>query len=252
MSLCAIIPAAQMSAANAALQAAGYGPSNFSVQCFANAAPEFAALHTWGPPDFIAAVKTQPGVIVDDGTGDPVARLTAMASGKGAQWQPQPMPTKTVTAGGLYTDTDGSVWQCIQSFDRSIYSSALSTYPALIRATRSPSVVTEWVQPIDQFSAYSTRNGWTGQPDRVTHNGQWWVCTTDANVWEPGVSGWTQTQADGSPMPVDAWPTWVQPKGAQDAYAKDAKVTYNGSHYVSTINANVWSPDAYPAGWSKQ
>ena len=42
---------------------------------------------------------------------------------------------------------------------------------------------------------------------------------------------------------------WVQPTGAQDAYAIGARVTFNGSVYESKINANVWSPTAYPAGW---
>lgn len=26
-------------------------------------------------------------------------------------------------------------------------------------------------------------------------------------------------------------------------------VSYNGKLYKSTIDANVWAPDAYPAGW---
>lgn len=30
---------------------------------------------------------------------------------------------------------------------------------------------------------------------------------------------------------------------------KDDKITYNGQHYQSNIDNNVWSPDDYPAGW---
>ena len=52
--------------------------------------------------------------------------------------------------------------------------------------------------------------------------------------------------------PVDEWPEWIQPTGAHDAYAKGAKVTYKGAHYVSLIDANTWSPEAYPAGWQLQ
>ena len=51
-----------------------------------------------------------------------------------------------------------------------------------------------------------------------------------------------------SPEP-DEWPAWVQPTGAHDCYNIGDKVTYNGKHYTSTIDGNVWSPDAYPAGW---
>lgn len=51
---------------------------------------------------------------------------------------------------------------------------------------------------------------------------------------------------------VDEWPEFVQPTGAHDAYAKGAKVTYKGEHYVSLIDANVYSPEAYPDGWRKE
>lgn len=44
-------------------------------------------------------------------------------------------------------------------------------------------------------------------------------------------------------------PVWVQPLGATDAYNAGDVVMYNGQKYQSLINANVWSPEAYPAGW---
>ena len=47
-------------------------------------------------------------------------------------------------------------------------------------------------------------------------------------------------------------PVWVQPTGAQDAYMQGAKVTWNGHHYTSTINNNVWDPGTYPAGWNQE
>ena len=51
---------------------------------------------------------------------------------------------------------------------------------------------------------------------------------------------------------VEEWPEFVQPTGAHDAYNAGDKVTYNGKRYVSLIDANVYSPDAYPAGWEEQ
>ena len=45
---------------------------------------------------------------------------------------------------------------------------------------------------------------------------------------------------------VEEWPEWVQPTGA---YAKGDKVTYKGKRYMSLIDGNAYSPDAYPAGW---
>lgn len=49
-------------------------------------------------------------------------------------------------------------------------------------------------------------------------------------------------------------PVWRQPTGAQDAYNKGDKVHYptiNDPVYESLIDANVYSPEAYPAGWKK-
>jgi len=68
------------------------------------------------------------------------------------------------------------------------------------------------------------------------------------------------TQADWTPDVVpalfkihrtatDTPQPWVQPAGGHDAYNIGDKVTFEGSTYESTINANVWSPTAYPAGW---
>lgn len=45
------------------------------------------------------------------------------------------------------------------------------------------------------------------------------------------------------------YPVWSQPTGAHDAYNVGDIVDYNGTLYISLINGNVWSPDAYPAGW---
>ncbi|MBQ1774552.1 MAG: hypothetical protein IIZ97_10015 [Prevotella sp.] len=48
---------------------------------------------------------------------------------------------------------------------------------------------------------------------------------------------------------IEEWPQWVQPQGVQDAYMTGDKVTYEGVHYVSLIDNNVWSPAALPSGW---
>lgn len=43
----------------------------------------------------------------------------------------------------------------------------------------------EWVQPIGAHDTYALG-------DKVAHNGENWVSDYDANVYEPGVFGWTQ------------------------------------------------------------
>lgn len=42
-----------------------------------------------------------------------------------------------------------------------------------------------WVQPLGATDAYNTG-------DVVSHNDKIWVSDVDANVWEPGVYGWTE------------------------------------------------------------
>jgi len=49
--------------------------------------------------------------------------------------------------------------------------------------------------------------------------------------------------------PPGVIPDFVQPTGAQDAYQTGDKVIFEGATYESLIDANVWSPTAYPAGW---
>ena len=45
-------------------------------------------------------------------------------------------------------------------------------------------VIPEWEQP-DSTNGYMTG-------DKVTHSGKTWVSDLDNNVWEPGVSGWSE------------------------------------------------------------
>ena len=70
------------------------------------------------------------------------------------------------------------------------------------------------------------------------------------------------TQADWTPdtatslykaigVTSEGYPEWVQPLGASDAYNTGDIVSYNGKLYKSTIDANVWAPDVYPAGWTE-
>ena len=50
--------------------------------------------------------------------------------------------------------------------------------------------------------------------------------------------------------PAEEWPEWSQPVGSTDAYAKGAKVSHNGKHWTSDVDANVWEPGAY--GWTEE
>lgn len=64
---------------------------------------------------------------------------------------------------------------------------------------------------------------------------------------------WTpdNTAALYTPIGLDdaGYPLWSQPTGAHDAYNVGDVVDYGGVLYESTINGNVYAPDAYPDGW---
>ena len=84
--------------------------------------------------------------------------------------------------------------------------------------------------------------------DRVQYNGTLYKCIqahTSQTDWTPDA-----TPALWVVVTVEEWPEWVQPTGAQDAYAKGSKVTHNGKKWISSYDANVWEPGVY--GWEEQ
>ena len=60
-----------------------------------------------------------------------------------------------------------------------------NTTASLYTKVAPAGVITEWAQPTGAHDAYNTG-------DQVTWNGSTWESTIDANVWEPGITGWTQ------------------------------------------------------------
>ncbi len=83
--------------------------------------------------------------------------------------------------------------------------------------------------------------------DRRKYDGLLYRCVqahTSQIGWEPPAvpALWTRTS-------TEEWPEWVQPTGAQDAYAMGDKVSHNGAHWVSDVDGNVWEPGVY--GWSE-
>ena len=83
--------------------------------------------------------------------------------------------------------------------------------------------------------------------DRICYADTLYRCVqahTAQSDWTPDI-----TPALWTVVSVEEWPEWVQPTGSQDAYKKGDKVTFEGTHYISLIDGNVWSPAAYPAGW---
>lgn len=109
-----------------------------------------------------------------------------------------------------------------------------------------------WTQPTGEHNAYNVG-------DKVhypTASDPIYVSTIDGNVWAPDAypQGWKLVEDVGETTEPEepggeTYPEWTQPTGAHDAYSKGDRVTYGGKVYESLIDSNVWSPDAYPAGW---
>lgn len=83
--------------------------------------------------------------------------------------------------------------------------------------------------------------------DRRQYDGLLYRCVqahTSQDDWTPPAvpALWVRTS-------TEEWPEWIQPTGAHDAYEKGAKVSHNGLHWTSDIDANVYEPGVY--GWSE-
>ena len=108
----------------------------------------------------------------------------------------------------------------------------------------------EWRQPTGAHDAYALGA-------KVSHNGKHWISLIDANVYEPTEAVPTlweehvEPEPEPTPEPTDEWPEWEQPT-AENPYMTGDKVTFEGEHYISLIDNNIWSPSAYPQGWEKQ
>lgn len=191
----ASISVSLMTAANAALNAAGYGPSNFSVPLYSASVPTFAALHAWGDAVFEAAVAAITGVTITQGT-DPIVMTAAAATTKGATWgNDAPLLTGIVNP-GLYKDSSGSLWWVIQQYNTATWPDPSAPgLTAIVIKARIPGSIAPWYQTF-AADAYKLVNPFTGTGDLCTHNGKTWRVTqgdgSGNNVWEPGGFGWTE------------------------------------------------------------
>ena len=79
------------------------------------------------------------------------------------------------------TQYNGTLYKCIQAHT-SQNDWMPSATPALWK-TVSIDEYPEWVQPTGAHDAYNIG-------DKVTYNGQHYVCTSNANVYAPDVYGW--------------------------------------------------------------
>ena len=120
---------------------------------------------------------------------------------------------------------------------------SLSDEDALAAVELFPAWAADTAYAADQRVRY---NGSSGTPTPTLYK-----CVqghTSQADWEPDKTPalWTEVAKPGE------IPVWRQPTGAQDAYNKCDRVHYpdaDGPVYESVVDANVYSPEAYPAGW---
>ena len=128
-------------------------------------------------------------------------------------------------------------------------------------AVENPDEVPEWQDPGTDHSKmyhYGDVVRFEGELVRSTHRGlNHWAPGTlsfDGRIWEKVGEGTAPVEEGDSPDPAgseDPVPEYVQPAGGHDAYNAGDRVLFNGEVYESIIAGNVWTPEAYPAGWKK-
>ena len=102
----------------------------------------------------------------------------------GVELYPLWLPDTAYTVGDRVRDGD-TLYKCVQSH----------TSQSDWRPGNTPALWTrvsidewpEWIQPTGAQDAYN-------EGDKVSHNEKHWVSMVDANVWEPGVYGWTEEE----------------------------------------------------------
>ena len=128
---------------------------------------------------------------------------------------------------------------------------ALTLRAMLIKASASLSD-SDALEAVELFPAWAADAAYTAGV-RIRYGEKLYRCEqshTAQEGWEPDKTPalWTEVAKPGE------IPVWRQPTGAQDAYHKGERVWYpdkDTTIYESLIDANIWSPEAYPQGWEE-
>lgn len=136
-------------------------------------------------------------------------------------------------------------YKCVQAHDSTNNSEwTPPSTPALWMEYHGTSKETarNWIAPTGAHDIYK-QGEWM-----IFTDGKYYECLSDTTYSPTDYSSaWREDGAEPSPEP--SIPDFVQPTGAHDAYKKGDKVRFEGKIYESLIDANTYSPSAYPLGW---
>jgi hypothetical protein len=177
----AIIPAANMDAANAALGDLGFGYGNFSIPTKTAGATgaDFAGLHCWPDVAFraaVAALDPAYGVVITDGTGAP--NFPAAAAKQSLTWvQATGAGDPNTRAKDAIVEDGGKTW--VSLIDNNVWKPPVGWREVV--ATGNPT----WVQPTGAHDAYALGA-------KVLFNDANYESRISANVWSPAAypAGW--------------------------------------------------------------
>ena len=135
--------------------------------------------------------------------------------------------------------------QCAEQLRKALqmFAQSLSDDEAMEVATIYPTWQTNTVYRLNEMVTFGENE--VGDP-------QLYRCVlahTSQSNWTPDITPALWTSIGLAP---DNIPIWSQPTGAHDAYNIGDKVHYptkDDPVYESLIDGNIYSPEAYPAGW---
>ena len=128
---------------------------------------------------------------------------------------------------------------------------AITTFSATYQSTLAAVPDAAALKMTDYFPAWDGDGHTYKVGDRVTYNDTLYKVLQDhtsQSTWTPenaqSLFAKVLTSTTGEPLP------WEQPDST-NPYMIGDRVTYNGKVYESTVDNNVWAPDAYPQGWKE-
>ena len=120
--------------------------------------------------DLTSAIDSTPGLIE--------ALLTTTGREPGAEWT-QPLGAFDAYPKDWEVVHDGKTW--VSLVDANTWKPGVTGWREVVEEGGVPM----WIQPTGAHDAYK-------KGDQVSHNGDTWTSTIDANTWKPGAYGWTK------------------------------------------------------------